>query len=308
MNNTTDSPLSQTTATILVIDDEEVTRFSLRKKLSRFGYNVVTLDKAEDALYLLKHEKQKIDFIITDIKLRKMDGIELLRHINILDNPVPVLLAGQGNIEDAIKALRYGACDFIRKPLDVNEVASVIRSVLKRRKEEVMTVDFGKYIDYERREFSIPCDDELGNMISFKLTMHLPGAGICNQITAENVSLALREAINNAMYHGNLEVASELRETEGLKAYNEVIEQRKQDEKYANRKVKVLYELTPDYVEYYIEDQGPGFNYKNLPDPRDLENFFKKSGRGILIIKIHMDEVEWNKKGNKLRMRKYKLR
>jgi FixJ family two-component response regulator/anti-sigma regulatory factor (Ser/Thr protein kinase) len=295
-------------ATIVVIDDEELSRFSLRKKLSRFGYNVITLDKAEDALYLLKHDKQQVDFIITDILLRKMDGIELLRHINILDDPIPVLLTGQGNVEDAIKALHYGACDFIRKPIDVNEVASIIRNVLKQKNEKKQAIAMGKYIAYEKREFLLPADSDLGNVVSFQLSIHLPGIGLCNQVTAENISLALREAINNAMFHGNLEVSSDIREKEGIKAYHQKIEERNQLEKYNKRRVKIQYELTPDYVEYIIEDEGPGFDYTALPDPRDPENFFNKSGRGILIIKIHMDEVEWNKKGNRLRIKKYRIK
>lgn len=299
---------SNCVATVLIIDDEELIRFSLRKKLSRFGYNVISLDKAEDALYLLKHEKQEVDFIITDIRLRKMDGIELLRHINILDEPVPVLLTGQGNVEDAIKALHYGACDFIRKPLDVNEVASIIRTVLKRKNEDQYTSSIGKYITYEKREFILPTDNDLCNIVSHQLTMHLAGIGLCNPMTAENISLVLREAISNSMFHGNLEVSSEIREVEGVKAYNEKIEERKQVEKFSKRRVKVSYELTPEYVEYVIADEGPGFNYKALPDPRDPENFFNKSGRGILIIKIHMDEVEWNEKGNCVRLRKYKVK
>ena len=128
-------------ATILVIDDDETVRFSLSRKFTKYGYNVISADKAEDALYLLKTEKQKVDFVITDIRLRKMDGIELLRHVNGLENPVPVLLTGSGNIEDAVNALRYGACDFIRKPFDVNEVAATVRSVLKRREEERLALD-----------------------------------------------------------------------------------------------------------------------------------------------------------------------
>lgn len=290
--------------TILVIDDEEVMRYSLRKKLSKFGYNVISIDRAEDALYILKNKTHKIDFIMTDIHLRKMDGIELLRHISNLENPVPVLLSGQGNIDDAIQALRYGACDFIRKPFDVNDVAAIIRNVLKRKQEEQLAVDLGRYIHSEKREFILPSDDQLGSLISFELTRNLTGNGICTAVTAENVALALREAITNAMYHGNLEVLSDLRETKGLKAYNDEIDIRKNNPHYGNRRVKIIYELTPEYAEYTIEDEGPGFDHSKLPDPRDPENFFKKSGRGILIIKIHMDEVEWNEKGNKLRMRK----
>lgn len=298
---------NSTSPTVVIIDDDEMTRYTLKKRLLKFGYNIITLEKAEDLLYLIKNEEEEIDFVITDIKLRKMDGIELLRHISNMENPKPVLLIGQGNIDDAVKALRYGAVDFLKKPCDTNEIASVIRGELKRRTEEQLSVDFGQYCIFDKREFILPSDVDIANIISYELSKNLTGIGICNVQTTENVSLALREAISNAMFHGNLEVSSKIREVDGIKAYNELIEERKQDEKFKNRKVKVTYELTPDYVEYIIEDEGPGFDYKTLPDPRDPENFFNKSGRGVLIIRLHMDEAEWLGRGNILRMRKNRI-
>ena len=291
-------------ATILVIDDDETVRFSLSRKFTKYGYNVISADKAEDALYLLKTEKQKVDFVITDIRLRKMDGIELLRHVNGLENPVPVLLTGSGNIEDAVNALRYGACDFIRKPFDVNEVAATVRSVLKRREEERLALDVGQHMRYEKSEFVLPADINLVNVMSYMATRYLPRMGICNKATAENVSLALREALSNAMFHGNLELSSDIREKEGIKAFNEMIEQKRAEEPYGSRRVSFSIEMNRDYAEYIIEDEGPGFDHSKLPDPRNPENFFNKSGRGILIIQLHMDEVEWNEKGNRIRLRK----
>jgi anti-sigma regulatory factor (Ser/Thr protein kinase) len=109
------------------------------------------------------------------------------------------------------------------------------------------------------------------------------------------------------MFHGNLEIPSSIREDQGIKGFNDEIDRKKNDPAYSGRTVTVEYELTRDYVEYIISDEGPGFNYKDLPDPRDPENFFKNSGRGLLIIRIHMDEVEWNEKGNSIRLRKYKV-
>jgi FixJ family two-component response regulator/anti-sigma regulatory factor (Ser/Thr protein kinase) len=294
-------------ATILIIDDDETIRFSLSKKLSKHGYNVVSADKAEDALYLLKNDRQKIDFVVTDIRLRKMDGIELLRHITSMDNPVPVLLTGQGNIEDAVNALRYGACDFIRKPFDVGEVANVVRSVLKRKDEERLTLDLGQHITNEKRDFLLPSDINLGNIVSFVATANLPKMGICNRATAENVSLALREAITNAMFHGNLEISSEIREREGIKAFNDLIEIKKNENGFKDRRVSFHYEITREYAEYVIRDQGRGFDHTKLPDPRDPENFFNKSGRGILIIQLHMDEVVWSENGSCIRMKKNKV-
>jgi DNA-binding response OmpR family regulator len=297
----------QRTITIAIIDDEEIIRYSLQRKLARLGYSIISLERAEDMLYLIKTEGREVDLVITDIKLHKMDGIELLRHISALENPVPVLIiTGQGNMEDAITALRYGACDFIRKPFDINEVASVVRSILRRKQEKLLAGSSGRFIEYEKRVYRIPVDATMGNVLSYIMTKNLPAVGMCNTTTAENISLALSEAISNAMYHGNLQIPSNLREEQGLKGYNEEIEARKNDPQYRDKRVLVEYELTKDYVEYFIEDEGNGFDYRNLPDPRDPDNFLKDSGRGLLIIRIHFDEVAWNDKGNRIRLKKYR--
>jgi DNA-binding response OmpR family regulator len=294
-------------AKILVVDDEEVIRYSLQKKLSRLGYKVISLEKAEDVLYLLKNG-EKVDLIISDIKLRKMDGIELLRRVHALDEPIPVLLiTGHGNVEDAIRALRYGASDFIRKPFDINDVASSVRVILTRKREKKMAERFAKYVLYEKGAYRIPIDESIINAISYHLTKDLVPAGMCNNTTAENISLALQEAISNAMFHGCLEISSSVREEYGIKGYNDEIERRMNDDQFKDRCVNIVYELNRDYVDYSIEDEGPGFDYSSLPDPRDPENFFRNSGRGLLIIRIHMDEVEWNPKGNLLRLRKYRV-
>jgi CheY-like chemotaxis protein len=295
--------------TIAIIDDEEIIRYTLQKKLSRLGYNIISLEKAEDMVYLLKSNETCIDLIITDIKLRKMDGIELLRHINVLENPIPVLIiTGQGNMEDAIRALRYGASDFIRKPFDINEVASTVRGILRGKQEKELAGSFGQYIEYEKQRYRIPVDVNVCNVISYILTKNLGPSGLCNNTTAENIALALREAIANAMFHGNLEIPPHVREERGVKGFNEEIERRRETAPYRDRRVTIEYELTGDFVEYFIEDEGPGFKYSELPDPRDPQNFLKDSGRGLLIIRIHMDEVDWNGKGNRMRMRKYRIK
>ena len=294
--------------TILVVDDEEVIRFTIQKKLSRMGFNVISFEKGEDVIYYLKSTPDEADLIITDIKLRKMDGIELLRKVNAFEKPVPVLIiSGHGNVEDAIRALRYGASDYIRKPFDINDLTSSVRSILKRKHEKKLYESLGQYKIYAKQVLVIPNDANLINTMSFNLTKDLVPAGLFNYTTSENIALSLKEAITNAMFHGNCEIDSSVRETGGIKLFNEEFEKRKSLTPYCERTIKITYELTPEYVYYEIEDQGKGFNYKALPDPRDPENFFKNCGRGLLIIRIHMDEISWNDTGNSIRLKKYKV-
>ncbi|HON16371.1 MAG TPA: response regulator [Spirochaetota bacterium] len=293
--------------TVLVVDDEEVVRFTIQKKLSRMGFNVISFEKGEDVLYYLKSDSGPADLLITDIKLRKMDGIELLRKVNSLENPVPVLIvSGHGNVEDVISALRYGASDFIRKPFDINDLASSVKSILKR-KQETKTDSLGQYKVYVKEKLIVPNEPDLINSLCYNLTKDLSDAGLFNYTTSENIALSLKEAISNAMFHGNYEIDSSLRESGGMKEFNEEIEKRKNVLPFKNRVLKITYEFTPEYVYYEIEDEGPGFDYNSLPDPRDPDNFFKNCGRGLLIIRIHMDEVSWNEKGNAIKLKKYKV-
>lgn len=294
--------------TIVVIDDEDQIRFVLEKKLSKEGYKVISLEDAEKFIELTKDHSVHIDLVITDIKLKKMDGIELLRYINSMDDPYPVLLiTGHGNLEDAIQALRYGASDFIKKPFDLSDMLASVTRVLRLKREEKVTENVGQYIVHEKKIIEIPVDTSICSIIAHILTKDLTPAGLCNRSTATNVSLALVEAIDNAMIHGNLEIPSDIIEEQGIRVFNQEIEKRVQEDAYKDRKIVIYYELEKEYVEYVIEDEGNGFDYTKLPDPRDPENFYKNSGRGLLIIRTLMDEVDWNEKGNIIRLRKYRI-
>jgi FixJ family two-component response regulator/anti-sigma regulatory factor (Ser/Thr protein kinase) len=299
--------MNENNVTLAVIEDEDVIRENIQKKLLRLGYEVLSFDNAEDVLEIMTNDLNRINMVITDIKLPKMDGIELLRKIKLLDKPVPVLIiTGHGNIKEAILALRLGASDFIRKPFDINDLASSVKTTLKIAQEKEIEDTFSQYADYKKVDYTIPVDLAIINPLAHKLVKDLTPADICSHGAAENISLALIEAISNAMFHGSLEVSSSLREEGGIKLFNEEIENRKKDPKYSQRKVFITHTQTKEYAEYIIEDEGIGFDYNNLPDPRDPENFFKNSGRGILIIKLHFDEVNWNEKGNKIVLRKNK--
>ncbi len=117
-------------AHILVIDDEKSIRSTLREILE---YEKFKVDEAADGAEGLKMlEKERYDLILCDIKMPKMDGIEVLKIIlKDTDTPV-VMISGHGNIETAVEAIKLGAYDYISKPLDLNRLLITIRNALDR--------------------------------------------------------------------------------------------------------------------------------------------------------------------------------
>jgi serine/threonine-protein kinase RsbW len=84
---------------------------------------------------------------------------------------------------------------------------------------------------------------------------------------AFGIDMAVREAVTNAVLHGN-----------------------RQDK---NKTVDLVLKSSPDAVEISVHDQGPGFNPEEVPDPTANENILKASGRGIFFMRTFMDEVDW---------------
>ena len=84
---------------------------------------------------------------------------------------------------------------------------------------------------------------------------------------AFGIDMAVREAVTNAVLHGN-----------------------RQDE---NKTVDIVLKSSPDAVEISVHDSGPGFNPEDVPDPTANENILKTSGRGIFFMRTFMDEVDW---------------
>ncbi|MDA9312317.1 sigma-54 dependent transcriptional regulator [Vicingaceae bacterium] len=118
-------------AIILVVDDDRPIRSTLKEILEFEKFKV---DDAEDGqMAISKVEKNDYDLILCDIKMPKMDGIEVLQKIQELKPHIPVvMISGHGDIETAVGAIKLGAFDFIAKPLDLNRLLVTVRNALDR--------------------------------------------------------------------------------------------------------------------------------------------------------------------------------
>jgi len=118
--------------TILVVDDEASIRFMLEKRLARWNYRVMTAENGRKAIACIQPAPP--DLVITDLYMPDGDGFELLRYILELPAVMPVIvISGQGQLEDAIQALRLGAWDYLYKPI---EEASLLRMTIERALEK----------------------------------------------------------------------------------------------------------------------------------------------------------------------------
>ncbi len=117
---------------ILIIDDEEGVRITLKKIMEREGYQVDTAADFVDAIQLL--DKNSYHTVITDILLPGMSGLDLLRAIKERDQELPVIvITGEPNLETAKESIRYGAYDYIEKPVTKDNLPPIVgRSVDKK--------------------------------------------------------------------------------------------------------------------------------------------------------------------------------
>ncbi len=120
-------------AKILVIDDEKSIRDALSDILSEESYEVLTAEDGEDGWSKL--EQEKIDLVLCDIKMPKMDGMELLSKVSEEGIDVPfVMISAHGTIDTAVDATKKGAYDFIQKPPDLNRILLTVRNAIDNSK------------------------------------------------------------------------------------------------------------------------------------------------------------------------------
>lgn len=122
-------PIEQTT--ILVVDDAPDTLEVFRRNLSWKGYHVLTAPGVEEALCLL--DAKPVDLVITDFKMPKVSGMELVRHVreNFNDTEV-MMITGFASIESAVKAVKSGAEEYLSKPFTENELFEAVERALEK--------------------------------------------------------------------------------------------------------------------------------------------------------------------------------
>lgn len=293
--------------TILVVDDSALDRRLAGALVAKdAGLRAVYASNGREALEVILRERPAA--IVTDLHMPEMNGLQLVEAVRRDHPALPIILmTAHGSEETAMLALRTGAASYVHKRRLAQELVTIVRDLLTLRggRHSDPGVEPGPLQPQrgqtETRRFEIGNDiADAGDVIG-QLEADVTRFGLSDGTGAMQIGVALREAIANAVFHGNLEVSSDLLELGGT-AFQDLARERRRQEPYASRRVKVEVTLTPEQVVFVIEDEGPGFDPGSLPDPLDLSNLEKPSGRGLMLIRTFMDEVEFNDRGNRIRM------
>jgi len=253
----------------LIIDDHDDLSSGLKTEFDRLGHSVETIENRADAIEL--NRINDFDVVITDL-----DNIDAIPEVIETDENIDTCLPEiePHNTTEHIRAFKVCATSFNRENFDEEELKNLFEIILNYKAKFVDHIDRIKDLR-EKIEFEFPSALSLMTSILEYLTKRVEKIGVVNGENS-HLFIALDEAFVNAVKHGN---------------------------KFDSKKnVRIAAEISKREARFTFEDEGDGFDVAAIPDPRDPENLFKTSGRGVLLIHNIMDEVRYNERGNKLEM------
>jgi CheY-like chemotaxis protein len=286
---------------ILVVDDSAVDRSKTAGLLRKApDLHVEFATNGCEALGRIAHAPP--DLVLTDLVMPEMDGLELVAQIVSQHPLIPVILmTGRGSEQTAVRALKAGAANYVPKKLLASLLLNTIQTVLDASHEVRCEVRLMDCLTHSEAQFRLKNDASMiGPLVNY-LYRTIRAVGSCDPDCGVRVCVALEEALNNALFHGNLEIDSTLR-TGDSETYQHTLAERLTTPPFSDRVIDVQAHFTRDAATFVIRDQGPGFDPTALPDPTDPDNLEKASGRGLLLMRTFMDSVEFNQQGNEVTM------
>lgn len=276
---------------VLVIDDEEHIRDTLRRFLCDLGYTVLEAGNALDARNLLEEKQFHVNIILLDLVMPEVSGEDFLEWVKAVAPTIPVVIISGNRTDDVlVRCLARGAADFVDKPFQIDQLQRVIKKSIQRQQSMVeqsgelsASIPTADWV-----ELSAPSEMEYLSRIQL-FSEKLFASRFPTEVM-EDLRLAMEELGRNAIEWGN---------------------------KFDREKMfRISYCIFSDRVVFKFEDEGEGFNWNQLieydpsKDPLGHLNSRKEAGKrpggfGVFMMRNMMDEIVYNEKGNTCVMTKY---
>jgi serine/threonine-protein kinase RsbW len=259
---------------ILFVENNDEQRASLAAVLSALGHELVVVANRGEAL--ARTDLDKFDLIISDLADEPVPAeSEDARRRRLM---VAIPAADDAPSHENVKAFKIGVSSS-RLRHDTDSLGAIIEKTLACNLRYIDISERPERI-HEKIDLELPSDLSLMTNVIEYLLNRVAKLGLI-QLERSNLFVALDEAFVNAVKHGNKNDPSKL--------------------------LRITAELSGKEAIFTIEDEGEGFDVREIPDPCDPANLFKSSGRGVMLMYNIMDEIEYNARGNKVKMVKRSL-
>lgn len=293
--------VAETRSRVLVVDDSRLERGVVGRLVEQNPrLEAVLAAGGREALQCIAEDPPAV--ILTDFVMPEMDGLQLVEAVRADFPEIPVvLMTAHGDEETALRALRAGAASYVPKHALQRDLQEVLRQVLLVATTQLRRRHLVRCMTGWEADFVLDNDPQWHEPLVDLLQEQFRSMQLGDSSTCMQVGIALVEALANALYHGNLEVSSELRQ-EDERAFHDLANRRRGEDSYRSRRIRVHAEFNSSGAVYRIRDDGSGFDTSILDRPVDPADLLRIGGRGLLLIRSFMDEVRYNATGNELTM------
>jgi CheY-like chemotaxis protein/anti-sigma regulatory factor (Ser/Thr protein kinase) len=280
---------------VLVVDDSAVDRQLASRLIEKQSY--LTVAHASDGAQALSViRQQRPDIVLTDLCMPGMDGLELVRALRKECPGLPVvLMTGHGSDTIAAEALRHGAASYVPKARLAQDLVPTLQSVLGRARAEGKPERLMESLVYCDTGYALANDDELVVSLVEHLQQCLVRIGFCDASLSLQIGTALAAALDNALYHGNLELPSETTRCDSVP----IARQRRGERPYCNRRIHVRARFSADEALFVVKDEGPGFDHSAHAGAKRPGSVGDRD-RGLTLMHAFMDSVAYNEAGNEV--------
>jgi CheY-like chemotaxis protein/anti-sigma regulatory factor (Ser/Thr protein kinase) len=292
--------------TVLVVDDSSIDRRVAGALVEKsFPCTVCYAADGEDALRQMA--QQAPDLVLTDLQMPGMNGLDLMAAIKNDYPLVPVILmTARGSEDIAAQALRQGAASYVPKKRLPEDLLPTIQRILHGLVEDQEHPTLMHYLEKSEAVFVLHNDWALIKTLVRHLQQVLRCLALADETERLRVGLAVEEALANAYYHGNLEIGAGLNKTD-RQVRETLARERTRNAPYRDRHIRVTAKVSREAAVFVVADEGPGFDVARLPKAVTLPDPESGAGRGIILMRIIMDEVRFNPSGNEVTLIKRRL-
>ncbi|NLO12303.1 MAG: response regulator [Candidatus Cloacimonetes bacterium] len=288
---------------ILVVDDSQSIVLSLSKILEINGYEVDYALNASEALHKISTKNYGV--AVCDIEMPGLSGLNFLEKVRKeYDNEVEVILmTGHLDQEYFLQAIRLGAADFIRKPVESQVLVNSITRIMERRNQKH---DLGRFFSSMLRTnvcFELDPNFYWESNFSKAVNGFLKHALRLKRNFINELLLCMDEMISNAMIHGTLELNSQQR-LFNMEELRQLMEEHKESSNKMDRTIHVCIEmdLRSNTISISVEDGGNGFDHeawlRKLEQQKDVNQ--GAHGRGISMLYYLSDKISFDNGGRKV--------